>query len=157
VAAGSIRGENRETYPLRLNRILFLSVGLAALGCGDETSGPAIYPISGKVLVDGRPAVKARVSFHALTGPAGESLQPIAIVEEDGSFRPSTRFSHDGAPAGNYAVTVIWPKVTLDHGEEVTGPDLLRGKYSDPARSGLRATIKEGENSLPPIELKTSR
>ncbi|WP_074313703.1 hypothetical protein [Singulisphaera sp. GP187] len=33
----------------------------------------------------------------------------------------------------------------------------LRGKYSDPARSGLTATIKEGENTLPPFQLKTSR
>ncbi|WP_143206586.1 hypothetical protein [Singulisphaera sp. GP187] len=136
---------------------MFSVVGLFAFGCGDETSGPAIYPISGKVLVDGRPAAKAQVSFHALNGPGGETLQPIAIAEADGSFRPSTRFSHDGAPAGNYVVTVVWPKVNLDHGEEVAGPDLLRGKYSDPARSGLTATIKEGENTLPPFQLKTSR
>lgn len=142
---------------MRVSLLLYPIVGLAAFGCGGSESGPPIYPTSGKVLVDGKPAAKARVTFHALNGPAGAALQPIAIAEADGSFRPSTRLSYDGAPAGDYAVTVVWPKVTMDHGEAIEGPDLLRGRYGDPARSGLKATIKEGENDLPPLQLKTSR
>ncbi len=51
-------------------------------------------------------------------------------------------------------MTVVWPKVTMDHGEEIAGPDRLRGRYGDPARSGLKVTIKEGENALPPIEVE---
>jgi len=142
---------------MKVSLLFCLIVSLATFGCSESASGPPIYPTSGKVLVDGRPAAKARVTFHVLNRPAGEALQPIAIAEEDGSFRPSTRFSYDGAPAGDYALTVVWPKVTMDQGEAIEGPDLLRGRYGDPARSGLKATIKEGENALPPIELKTSR
>ena len=35
-----------------------------------------------------------------------------------------------------------------------TGPDRFRGRYDDPNTSTLRVTISEGENTLPPIELK---
>lgn len=138
--------------------LFYIALSLAALGCANDDYGPAIHPVSGKVLVDGRPAAKARVTFHALDASAGgESLPTMAIAEQDGAFRPSTRFSYDGAPAGSYAVTVVWPKIVIDHGEEIEGPDQLRGKYGDPARSGLKVTIKEGENALPPFELKTAR
>lgn len=141
-----------------MRNVIYYSIALAVLGgCGEGDEGPVVHPVSGKVLVNGKPAAKAQVSFHARGGPAGGAPPPMAITEEDGTFRPSTRYAHDGAPVGDYALTVIWPKMRVDHGEEVAGPDQLRGKYSDPGRSGLKVTIKEGENTLPPLELKTSR
>ncbi len=91
MVAYSDKRVNRERRKLRVHILLLLIVGLTAFGCRDEASGPVIYPVSGKVLVDGQPAAKAQVSFHAPNAPAGEMLQPIAIAEEDGSFRPSTR------------------------------------------------------------------
>lgn len=129
---------------------------LTGMGCRQADEGPAVYPVSGKVLVDGKPASKAEIVFHRLSGGAALP-QPIATAEADGTFRPSTRISHDGAPAGDYALTVVWRKITTVEGEEVQGADLLRGRYSDPGRSGLKATVKEGDNTLPAIELKSTR
>lgn len=128
-----------------------------APGCeGPDEAGPAVYPVFGKVLVDGKPAAKARISFHA-SRSAGGSSAPYAVSGDDGTFRPTTLFAEDGAPAGEYSLSVIWPTITVDHGEEVDGPDRLRGGYSNPQNSGLRATIKEGENEIPPLQLKTRR
>lgn len=59
-------------------------------------------------------------------------------------------------PAGDYVLTVIWrkaAKVADDGG----GDDLLRGRYGDPEKSILKATVKAGDNLLPTIELKTRR
>ncbi|WP_422929739.1 hypothetical protein [Singulisphaera sp. PoT] len=126
-------------------------------GCGGPgEAGPRVYPVSGKVLIDGKPADKARISFHASGAAVGPST-PYAVSGQDGSFRPTTILAEDGAPAGEYSLSVIWPAVTVDHGEEVDGPDRLRGAYNNPQTSGLKATIKEGANELPPLELKTRR
>ena len=78
----------------------------------------------------------------------------FAVVDADGSFRPSTYTQHDGAPAGQYAVTAIWPKVAMKLGEEVVGPDQLDGKYSNKDKPVQTVTVKEGENQFPPFELK---
>jgi len=83
-----------------------------------------------------------------------KTVRPFAVVDPDGSFRLSTYETCDGAPAGEYAVTVVWPSFTTDPlGEETPGPDRLRKRYADARRSAFRATIREGDNQLPPFEL----
>lgn len=129
----------------------------AISGCGEAIDGPPIYPVEGKVLVDGKPAEKAEVIFHPLSGDTKGSPPPTAQVEADGTFRPSTRLAHDGAPAGEYGISIVWRKITVVEGEEIAGADILKGRFSDPKRSGLTATIKEGDNILEPFELKAGR
>ncbi len=140
---------NRLPFPILLGFVLAFG------GCGGD-DGPTVYPVSGKVLVDGKPAAKAQVTFHRMSEPASKEI-PFAETDADGSFRPSTRLTGDGAPAGDYTLTILWPEIKVDRGEEVAGPDRLGNKYSDPRASSLKVTIKEGENSLPPFELKSSR
>ena len=63
-------------------------------------------------------------------------------------------FSMTVAAPGEHAVTVAWPQVTLDHGEEIEGEDRFKGKHANPNRPVLKITIQKGENTLPPINLK---
>ena len=143
-----------DAAPYRRALRLPLAAGLILAGCSRE-GGPPVYSTSGKVLVDGKPAGRAEVSFFFQgQAPAG-MVPPVAVTEADGTFRPSTRASHDGAPAGEYALTVVWKKYRTVQGEDVAGDDQLGGRYADPARSGLKATIHEGDNALPPLELKS--
>lgn len=136
--------------PLRLPLI----VALLAAGCGEGDARPPVQPVAGRVLVDGKPAARARVTFHrSPASPAAEV--PYAESDADGAFRPTTRLTGDGTPAGDYDLTVIWPEIRVDHGEEVAGADRLKGRYDTPQKSNLKATIREGENTLPPLELKT--
>ena len=128
---------------------------LLAGGCGGD-AGPRVHPVSGRIVVDGRPAAKAQVAFHPTAGAPGGVI-PFAETDADGVFRPSTRLTGDGAPAGDYTLTVLWPEIKVDRGEEVAGPDRLRRRYADPRSSTLRVTIREGENALPTFELKSSR
>jgi hypothetical protein len=126
-------------------------------GCGGAPAGPKVYPIVGKVLVDGRPAHHAQVVFHAVNPPAapeGLTIRPFAVVEADGSFRPSTFLTADGAPSGDYKITITWPETRVEQGEEIAGPDRLAGVYAHPANSNLSVTVQPGENNLPPFELK---
>ena len=68
-----------------------------------------VFPVNGSVFYQGRPAEGARVAFHPGRDPNAHGLRPQAVVAADGSFRLTTFINHDGAPAGDYYVTVYWP------------------------------------------------
>jgi hypothetical protein len=136
-----------------LGALLLLT--LAALGCGGQEGRKPTFPVRGKVLVGGKPAAKAQVTFHPLTDPDGKAPRPSATVEADGSFTPHTYTAGDGAPAGEYAVTVLWPQGDSPIGGDAdAGPDRLGDRYSNPKTTTLRANVTTGPNDLPPYNLK---
>ncbi len=86
----------------------------------------------------------APYSFH----PGG-----IQITLGDGSVRLSTYESGDGAPLGEYAVTVRWPP-------DVTVPSLedrLGGAYATAQTSRWKVEITETENRLPEIAIEAPK
>lgn len=86
---------------------------------------------------------------HALGSPL-----PHGEVDADGRFRIGTYDTADGAPAGEYAVTITWPETKADPGGgEVTTGDRLGGRYSDPAKSKWKVQIRDGTNELEPFRL----
>jgi hypothetical protein len=68
-------------------------------------------------------------------------------VEADGTFQISTYAAFDGAPAGKYAVAVVWRDPPLDKFGR-PGPNLLPEKYASPTTSELRVQIKAGTNEV---------
>jgi hypothetical protein len=79
---------------------------------------------------------------------------PSATVGADGSFQLTTVSAGDGAPPGEYQVSVIWSDTYREEGDLVSGPDRLGGRYADPAASGLKATVGPGKNQLPRFDLE---
>lgn len=140
----------------RLALLLVATAGLSLPSCSerDLTEQP-VFPVTGSVLVRDQPAENALVVFHPLGQNAGENLRPSGRVEADGTFTLESYRTDDGAPAGEYAVTVVWP-------EEASGPmpdpdlapDRLRGRYANPQESSLRVSVAAEENHLPPFDLK---
>jgi hypothetical protein len=68
----------------------------------------------------------------------------------------------DGAPAGSYKVTVVWPvgaeRLSRQQLQDAayggdTPPDRLKGKFSDSATTPLSVTVEPGQQTLPPIDL----
>jgi len=110
-----------------------------------------IYPTSGSVSVDGEPAYGAVIVFHP-QGDIGMSKgnRVFAKVKEDGTFAMTTYVTEDGAPAGKYVATVVWPQ---DPNARGPSPDRLRGKYAKPDQSDLTVTVEKRENTLPAWEL----
>jgi hypothetical protein len=136
--------------PFRIALLLALCLCCSACGEPDYQEVP-IHPAAGKITVGGKPAFGAVVVFHP-QGDVGMSKgnKPFAAVAEDGSFQATTYVTGDGAPAGDYVVTVIWPQDPHARGPS---PDRLRGRYATPEKSDLKVTIGEGENNLPTWEL----
>ncbi len=110
----------------------FLSKSIAALaailissliGCGESEFRHSVFPASGKITKDGKPVANAIVVFHptdpnTIRIPEGrqgiEIANPTTTTDETGAFRLSTYFAADGAPAGEYKVTVILPSQKFD-------------------------------------------
>src|SRR5687767_4512279 len=91
---------------------LLLATAITASGCSGPDSGmKPVYPVQGSLFVKGKPAVGAAVTFHPLPLESGKStaLTSRATVSDDGTFRLATYNLDDGAPEGEYAVTVYWP------------------------------------------------
>jgi hypothetical protein len=133
--------------PAPVLAVLLGTLALACTSCGSEVRKP-VFPARGKVLCDQKPAPKAIVTFHPLgtmgveTGP--ETVNPHGVVAEDGTFQLTTYSPNDGAPAGKYAVTIIWRTEPRSRDEEER--TLLPLRYGHPGSSGLRAEVKEGPN-----------
>ncbi len=105
------------------------------------------HPVFGKVLVNGRPAARARVIFVPV---AGSPLRPSAETQADGSFELSGK---GGVPVGEYAVTIVWPVYEINGGEEIQKGDRLRGRYDSLAKAFTKVTIQTGRNDLNPFAL----
>ena len=126
-------------------------------GCGGDNR-VKLYPATGSVTVKGRPAEGAQVVLF----PADESLRragnpmPTGLVGADGKFALGSYGPGDGAPAGEYQVTIVWPeevKTDPNNPERPPARDRLNSRYAAPGQSGLTATIEAGPTELPPFEL----
>jgi hypothetical protein len=103
-----------------------------------------------------KPVPNAFVTFHPTANADKKAKTPFAIAKDDGSFELTTYRPGDGAPAGEYAVTVSWFKpATGTSADDGIGEELLPARYQRPESSGLKATIKEG--SADPVTLKLTR
>jgi hypothetical protein len=127
---------------------------LACLGCGNS---PGIYPVNGKVLYHGEPAVGATVTFVRQDGTnRTKELTPQGVVDDDGKFSLASPLGA-GALPGDYAVLVEW-KTGADRmkgrSPALNAPDRLKRRYLDPTRPLLTATVESRTNSLAPFELQ---
>ena len=139
----------------RLGPLVLAATALTCISCSSDDGQVPVFPVRGKALHEGEPAEGALVIFHPLSSPGPAPLTPHGRVQADGTFEPTTYESGDGAPSGEYAVTFFWPeppKSPVDDPD--SGPDRLRGRYSDPQASPFRVPIGEGTNELEPFQLQ---
>lgn len=131
-------------------RVAALLVALAPVGCEKPEARVPVYPVSGKVLVGGKPVAGVMVVLHAADGSQPAPARPNAKTAADGTFRLSTYEPQDGAPAGTFAVTLFWFKNTPD---DDGSADRFKSRYADPKAPVRTVTITEGSNELPLIEV----
>jgi hypothetical protein len=144
---------------LRTIYLAWMAVIVALSGCASEEDGRVkVYPVSGKVLVNGKPAEGAELIFYGATpelrGPG--TVSASGITNENGEFRLGSYDPDDGAPAGKFNVVVVWQEPIPEgvDSERFQAKDRLKNRYATPETSGLTAEIPEGGTILPPFELK---
>ncbi len=123
---------------------------LICIGCSESTL--PVFPATGKLVINGQPAVGAIVGLHPSNGDFdGRGTRPAGVVGKDGMFAISSFGIKDGAPVGSYTVSIFWPQFPE---RDDPGDDRLAGRFTNPKTSNLSIEIVEGENDLEPILLE---
>lgn len=138
-----------------MRRLCVFCFCLCLASCSSKYGDHPPYPTSGQILVDGQPAPKGlQVTFYH-EGDWGEKTigPPTALTDDQGKFELETYSNKDGAPVGDYKVTVEWP--AWRRGRD-RGPDKFGDKYAKKETSGLTAHVEKKKNQLPPFELTIS-
>ena len=99
------------------------------------------------MLVNDAPAAGVCLQFHPAAG-AGKEAPDAGKTDEDGNY---TILVHG---PGNYTVTAFWPTVEVIEGEAIEGEDRFGGRYRMVSQSGMKITVKKGQNEIPPIRFE---
>lgn len=126
-------------------------------GCQRSEHQPlAVYPVRGELFVDGKPAENAAIAFHPVNRTEWASATSRGVVDRDGRFSLTTYAANDGAPEGEYVVTVYWPDRPLNPAGE--GDDLpadkLGRRFANASQSKLRARLGHQPATLARVDLK---
>jgi hypothetical protein len=138
---------------------LLLALGMAG-GCGE--SGPKLYPLSGKVMLDGaplspKPGETAFVEFRADTKASNSSAHlPRGTIGADGSFTVSTN-NQPGLEAGAWLVRVVYQREPgAEDKRPYAPPKILVGeKYTIFDRSGFQVTAGPDTPSMPDLAVSS--
>jgi hypothetical protein len=147
--------DSHRRASLRVGLLVLTAAGLAMLPSCAGGRKP-VYSVNGQVLVNGKPAAGATVVFHPVGATTSDTLRPAAQVDAQGAFKLTTYAKDDGAPEGDYVVTVEWrpeKKTPFDP----PPADRLNGRYGNTQVSPLRAHVERLPNDLEPFRLQYSR
>ena len=103
-----------------------------------------------------QPAVGVVVTFHPKSADV-RTILPVGLTGADGTFTLTTGRS-EGAPAGEYGVTFMWPRQAEQKGkktmENFTPEDRFGGAYAKQESVKIKVEIKHGKNELEPFNLQ---
>lgn len=137
---------------LLLTCALLAVVSLGAWRSRHSDTSQSVYAVEGRLLVADKPAANAALAFHPIRATTASVHCPVAMTRPDGTFQLTTHRLNDGAPAGEYVVTVIWhdPSKPVDECacEDPAIHDRLCGLYADPGKSPLRSVVKPEKNQI---------
>lgn len=135
--------------------MILLVLALGAASCGGSKRKPT-YPTEGKLLIAGQPVGGVTVFLYSTDPAETEPTRPFATTNPDGTFTLTTSALNDGAPAGEYIVTVIYEPLDSPLSRPKKGkPPTFDKKYSDPKTSPLRVRVEnQTKNVLEPLDLK---
>jgi hypothetical protein len=155
---GRIRVDDCYSFGLKIRRFhgllawLCLSWALVACpGCGTGERRVPTYKASGQVLsAEGKAVANALLVLHPVDAKT-TAPKPRATTDGEGRFQLTTYDTGDGAPDGEFIVTVEqWFRD--DPNEAPTNH--LPPALGRPDSSSIRISIAKTENSLEPIRLR---
>jgi hypothetical protein len=125
---------------------------ILALACSACGHSPSLYPVNGKVTVNGTPAAGASIIFQRQGADLMNEQTIMGIVRDDGTFSLVSGRYGEGAPPGEYDVFVEW-RHRSERAKGPRGTDRLKGYYADRTHPRLHALVKAEATDLPPFDL----
>jgi hypothetical protein len=142
---------------------LLLFFCMVILGCGEDPSFKTtvpVFPASGKILHLGKPPAGVILIFHCTD--VNQKIKAQARTDDDGKFVATTFKTADGAPEGDYIITLVVPSNESDSAREDAaterqfrkeGPPLFPSKYQNPATSPLKVKVIKNQPDLGILEI----
>jgi hypothetical protein len=127
-------------------------------GCGRRL--PAIVPVQGTVLINGKPLPKASVTFVPQVDNLGADSNSTAVTDENGQFTLTcANTGQPGAVVGKHIVVITDPPLPdeLRNSRDAREIARYRGKlgnrpipaiYTSVSKSPLHLEIKEGQEAV---------
>lgn len=131
-------------------------VTMTLVGCwssGPQMESRSTVATEGQVLLSGKP--QAGIHVTLIPVDAKQDGKPRGITDAQGNFQLSTYRKDDGAPPGDYVITLTWPGApdpSVPEDSQIP-PDRLRGKFADPKKSAIKAKVESAKTILPPIKI----
>ena len=127
---------------LFLSRLFLIILVSMLTGCTRSEYPNETYPVSGRIqTVDGTPARDVRVTLHSeKLISEGDPFRPSGMTDDQGIFKLTTYETHDGAPAGDYAITFRWatPQKSL---LDPLPKDKLENRFAMPTEKSLTCKV----------------
>lgn len=111
---------------------------VAFAGCGP--SQPALHPVAGELVFQGRPLAGFAVEFSS-TAEATKGVSAVGVADSGGRFTLETRQAgkqRPGAVAGSHTVVVLPPPPFGSEGKTIEPVPI---KYASHNQSGLTAEV----------------
>lgn len=147
---------------LRQHRIMLgslaglLLIGLLFLVRSLEPHDSGMYAVTGAVQIEQGVPSGAFLVLHPVHRHATLKALPRATVGPTGRFEVGTYDRADGAPEGDYVVTIEWRPLVKQGEESIPGPNVLPLEYSKPDTSRLRVRVARGANEVGPLHISSS-
>lgn len=139
-----------RAHARRMGIVLAIAV-LALSGCGRGERRVPVFKTSGSVVrADGSAVPNALVVLHA-TGAASTVPKPRGTTDEQGRFQLTTYEVDDGAPEGQFTITV---EQWIRDDPNLPPSNHLVATLAKPESSGLQATISQGINEIPSLTVQ---
>ena len=147
-----------------VRRVLQVAVAIAAVAltsCRGGRNFPPVYPVKGKILVNGQPANDCQIHLHRTSAEKlSMPVTPQGVTDKNGEFLLTSFHTEDGAPEGEYVVTIEWRERSGVAKQDFEGLDRLGGAYANvEITKGLPGFVIKVERQpleLPPFDLKQS-
>lgn len=140
--------------------LLAVAAAAALGGCSDRGKEKPVFKVHGKLTFEDKAMAGAEIAFIP-ADPAQRGLQSRAKADASGEYTLYTYRQNDGAPAGEYVVTIYWPAPlskkaaeklekaeTVEEKDSILAPDRLKNAYTDPLKTKLKATVAEKDNEI---------
>ena len=138
-----------------VNAIALLVTALSLPGCGGQPRERLpVHPVAGQITLRGRPLANAFVVLHPKGSADPRAITARGQTDRSGRFQATTYVANDGAPAGEYAVTVVFHQLEKQGESFVPGRNILSPKIASPASTDISIRVAEGTNQLKPIDVR---
>lgn len=125
-------------------------------GCGSAKQPWEItHPASGQVTFNGYPIKGAQVVLTPVDPKIPVTVRPTGETDESGKFVLGTQDKSDGAPEGDYKVTVTWTPLDNSTGSPVRGSNLIPPQYSQLDQTQLQVKVAKGGSQFQTFEIRT--